>query len=1197
MGQIIITDDGKMRRNVYLWNIACFMIFLIITLPIYSASGYAATINSIDAYGSAGISGFRGLTDTTTINVSVLAAEDTSLGGNQVKILEDPTALFTCAVSDNTTGIYSCTKEYASMTVSSAVTVTQFTVQVFSDSGSAITIAQKGAITVDSVAPKVVSVNYAPQFGSSVVTASFTILDEACESATCAGLCSGISSMKFTVSGLSVGQNASFDSNCRQTGTINLTGLAVGGEVGKKRVCMELVDKMNQTSTTCSDVTIDMKMPEILGIGLYDINNKPVLFHNALPQTVKLKINITETSKLIDPLTGAEGYIRVNASSLSERPEHKPALENKALLCTDKGNNISECIFDGFYLALGSQKSASIDVWANDSQGNVLKTSRTLPLTFDNAPPVGTKIYSSYADDKGAYWIDKENNTIMMSVTEATSGMAKGQVFLDFSGFGPQKLYSGKLSGASTSLVYPNNCTGGSGGWTCNWHGISTNQASGTTLYLSPQAQSADDANNLFGSPLPRGALHVDIDPPKVDKELLNLSNITGIGSGHDPMTNLTSGDALEIHLFVKDLSGIKSAVANLSALIDDSSTAVAGSCSENQALDGVDERIYECTWSTGAIKNGYLNNLKIDFTFEDYAGHTGIYTWNNIEILAAENTAKQRWTITVPKDGISPSNGIDRLSWGLASQRIYYKLKFEKVSGVEAMTSIKFDPKECAGVGDWVNQDPESGEYTINRMGFATFKSSPDYDIMVIELNPGNVPEYYETNAKKQNVSVDKVYVNCSFTIQSIVKASKGGRALSLPEEVNVSFEIPVYNNPLGSNIGNIKDKIKEDEDYVSNGAWKFVYYTKLILSYARELCRFIETYISLMMMWAGLKDMWSAACNTEPAPPAKAGCGSATIAGKTVSGMALATNDFMGELYFFCGLFISCRLSKNAKAAMEGNCGTDTGNWCKVKKAWASVNGWWAELGSLNLKNALGKGPNLNEAGQVETNVIVPGTEKKDASGKVIPGTGQKTKEGVNVFSVDDFDPTRSMASSILSGCLPGLMVNLDKLRQIRCKRLLCYKIDVPGGVPMKDCDMRYSYEHCTFVRGQVMAAIPLLQYVEQVGQFLMSIIRQPLSFLIGFVLDKGCAWGLCGNPKFLGCKICITAQYALSLASIIADLAENTGARFSEVSFDMCEEALKEKPSYDNIEWPGTGKRTSAEDTSQSETAPKTTTPATA
>jgi hypothetical protein len=136
------------------------------------------------------------------------------------------------------------------------------------------------------------------------------------------------------------------------------------------------------------------------------------------------------------------------------------------------------------------------------------------------------------------------------------------------------------------------------------------------------------------------------------------------------------------------------------------------------------------------------------------------------------------------------------------------------------------------------------------------------------------------------------------------------------------------------------------------------------------------------------------------------------------------------------------------------------------------------------------------------------------------------------------------------------------------------LCWKLDVPNGRPLWQCDEQYSFESCTYFLGQVFAAIPLLQYFEQASGFVLQIIENPLSTLFSQALDKSCDLLACGNPLWWGCRLCKTAQYGMSLAAVGEDLIRNTGDRFKAAGFDLCDEALKPDPSYGNLKSPGQG-----------------------
>ncbi|MFH1064801.1 MAG: hypothetical protein V1729_06980, partial [Candidatus Woesearchaeota archaeon] len=627
-----------MDQRSYLHNIAMFMIFLIITMPIYASSAMAATINDIQVYGKYNINGYRGQTDTTIINVSATITEDSSIEPNQVKILEDPTKPFDCTLSDPITALFSCMAEYPENSLPPSAGTLKFTVQIYNDVGSQLGAPKQAKVTVDALPPKIHSdLKYTPK-SEGLVEASYHVEDIACEGSGCSGLCAGVGTVVFSSSGAILAANQSFNSVCEQRGVMNLTGLVVGGEVTTKQICIDVTDKFGQADTRCDEVELDTKPPEITGMALYMPDDTQITFTNGQPiGGAKLRINITENSGLYDSVTKEINKIHVNISGLSDRPEHEATYGSKSITCElVSGETIKyTCTALGLFLIVGTARTIPVKVYAQDVYENVLSETRSLDIRFDNSPPVATSIYSNFINDKGEFWVAEENNTILMDISESGSGMANANVFMDFTDFGPQR--SPTIEGQNRQgILHPNVCDPG---WICKWFWISTDKLSKTKLYLTPQGGSRDDAENPFATPYPSALIQVDVDPPNVSDDLRAISNITGFGEGHDPMLDLVGTDMIEVILFVKDHSGIKAAYANFSEMMDNAPQALAGDCIENQALTGLDERIFECKWSVGPIHEGYLGNYttpstapSIYFKFEDYTNHTGYHKWDNIE-------------------------------------------------------------------------------------------------------------------------------------------------------------------------------------------------------------------------------------------------------------------------------------------------------------------------------------------------------------------------------------------------------------------------------------------------------------------------------------------------------------------------------------------------------------------------------------
>ena len=132
-----------------------FMIFLILSLPINSASVFGAVIQPpVRVYGSSGEEGFRGLLDTTTIEIIATIPEDPEISAGQVKILEDPTAPVECELTSDSSKTYRCVREIPERYANRKNPIQRYTVQIFDDAGSPISSPVQGTAIVDANPPK-----------------------------------------------------------------------------------------------------------------------------------------------------------------------------------------------------------------------------------------------------------------------------------------------------------------------------------------------------------------------------------------------------------------------------------------------------------------------------------------------------------------------------------------------------------------------------------------------------------------------------------------------------------------------------------------------------------------------------------------------------------------------------------------------------------------------------------------------------------------------------------------------------------------------------------------------------------------------------------------------------------------------------------------------------------------------------------
>lgn len=105
-------------------------------------------------------------------------------------------------------------------------------------------------------------------------------------------------------------------------------------------------------------------------------------------------------------------------------------------------------------------------------------------------------------------------------------------------------------------------------------------------------------------------------------------------------------------------------------------------------------------------------------------------------------------------------------------------------------------------------------------------------------------------------------------------------------------------------------------------------------------------------------------------------------------------------------------------------------------------------------------------------------------------------------------------NMYTSLLGLCVPGIVFNIEKAREIHCRKIICYGREVPQGIATIDaCNQLYDLQMCEFYYG------PIFDFVgfgglATIGNMLKSFFASPLGFI------KVAEVIICG-------QLCLTSQ----------------------------------------------------------------------
>jgi len=303
-----------------------------------------------------------------------------------------------------------------------------------------------------------------------------------------------------------------------------------------------------------------------------------------------------------------------------------------------------------------------------------------------------------------------------------------------------------------------------------------------------------------------------------------------------------------------------------------------------------------------------------------------------------------------------------------------------------------------------------------------------------------------------------NKIKITCPLIVRSLKTNSTGKFVIPGSQTINVNTTFEFYNNPAGEAYKNLDSKI---ERALNNGFTSMEWLEELskILDYAKSICTIIQGIDNLLnsiFIFVGTLGGLGGVLQSSGYPP--------TVAAGNVLAVT-ASNTCTAEVKFE-GIYNTIRepLITICGIATCSSAGSDSIDW-----SWLGGGVPWCR----------GSGFNLGDWG------IKP---LKD-------------------MGASNLDIKNSLVLSAACLCLPGIIYNLEKLRQIYCFEAVCYHDMVKEqGYPVSFCNGQYNYMWCTFVLNEVFAGAPFVGLFNRMMDMAVSIISNPL-IAVGVVFGAVC------------------------------------------------------------------------------------------
>ena len=922
------------------------------------------------------------------------------------------------------------------------------------------------------------------------ITASISVRERAYDPAD-TNKCSGIKSIDYVLAGnvlKTVLVNQQPGVSCANSVFTESVPSASTNNI-EKSFCVVVTDNVGNVGEACQNIVVDKELPIPSNAVATTLQGTPINYVSSSTGSISAVIMFSLRERSLLS-------VRADASEFSSNQAQKDQMRNLVGSCSNIScNGDCSCTIPNVIVNLPQGGSPSLRVTATDTSGNVADVSIPVSIRVDNNAPIVSSLVAKQC--AGVNTLGSGVNTITATIQESESGIVGKKVYLDLSSLD-----------SAYSRVFPNSCAQSGSSWKCTWgpFAASSSVAHGSNIPISIVSPSQDDAGNFFAYST---NLFYDSENPVVIGSSLRAASNVAFGN---EITNFpTTGGTVQISLFVKDNTPVTIS-ADLSGISPiQRKNATCSTVAGNQT----------CVLSEIGPLFG-PQDTTIPITVTDCVGNSETINLP-ISISNLDTQSLDYFTYSVSQTGPA----IDKQVLSVIPQKAYFPLSSISLQG---STPIVQKITAC---------EPASA---LNYFEVSKISNSRMPDLIG---SPSTTP-YVRFNLDRQTDPPSPLAVTC--TVQTISRSFAG--SISQPELDNVSFSIAFANTRFGAIDDSVKNKAKEVRDSALVQG-KLIGDMEKIVSYARTACGIWNTYVTIMNIIAFIDAIMGAIGKTgfgAAAEKAFTALTQANAAGTVAAGKLIKP---------FCD-FVSCN-------SLAGGLISDG----KVAGAYTEFLNTWATLGSSLVDSATisnkyeperttqGQGqrgdaattpptvPTTAPATTTTTGTVTPPPAPTPA-GTPAPAPSKSTSTQLK------FDPKDSIIFSAASLCLPGILYNLQKARQIECTYVYCLENQVSKGVPTYYCEVLRASAWCKFVWGELFQVIPFARFIDGMLDLFKKAFTDPV-FIASLAISL-CAAKLSDGIIHSACILTQGVVQLVDAVKSIFDFFNNWSTAFQPTT-DMC------------------------------------------
>ncbi|MFC1774703.1 PDZ domain-containing protein [Nanoarchaeota archaeon] len=1123
--------EEKMRRYEL---ISIVMVLLVISMPVV----FSQQISVIQFSGADGVNDFAGRGDTLTIkaNVQIHGAPPDARARERVRLYTDSTSYVFFDSCIKQSGItYECILEDDTV-LQNVVGIKGLEIRLMDTDGNVIDKVSK-QIVIDSQDPVVKTFTIDPP-ATKGNTATFTYdAEDYAFSPGDTSQCSGIKEVQFISDGQVLSTDTGGAGECAKSNSFSHSFNVNGTQVYS--ICAQAVDFFGRTSDfRCQDFRIDNSGPKITDLAI--VSNQGFEFTHVTPGVIT-RANVAVFIQG-DNDDIVKDTVTIDLSKLN------PSLTGKRKVDRKFGD-----VFIWENVEITNPDNCEVTVSAIDDLGNPSTTTLTCELPIDSTSPLVKDIRTEIEDDEGVM-ILPTLGTVYVDVEDlddegnAGIGFQKGEVFLDASRLG------------LSAKIGPKNCTQSGELWTCVYDVQPKVHSGDFTIRVN--TESRDDLGNLVVGGREE-AIVFDAESPTI----IGITSAEVLHDGIRTKGVAVRGDTIEIRVRAKDFDTATAdfteiGLQELSAISCDvlDNVTMEKECFFSSSIEasGPYEADIYIMFSdlAGNIAETVTNVTILGLSEEERPNY-----WKVKEVVCSPKVV-DRYMSSITNYPVMCQIELDPLMTG-GAQKLPGVIIKNLVPGGPADAAglkvndivVEYDGQEIPGVREFLQMIGKTAGSTVdvkykrgNSTKIVQVKggsfgarvrannariSKPriitaDIEDWVHECT-GDLKGYVSSirmfnnglgvekpimsiRLKATDMRVEEMKFSCPVSIFSEVE----GLFTQFPELEDVDVSIRFYNQPMGDYANNIDDEVdkavERAEDFLS-----WMDDISMVLEWAEVLCDGWNMIVNIITTAGVVLDLLGVAEESlkslgqadEAFVVAK---GFENICNGQEQARKWVSDGQIGEIAdAVCG-WLECKyglLDIIDAADSSSSIGKDA-------RTFTTDN--WADFLSLNLAGTdrgllpggfsqvlKGKISNAmpSSAGTKDTD-STDGDKKDDDKDKGESATGDTPAQNPGLY----LNVKESLVYSVIIPplCIPGILYNLNKLRQIECRYALCMSSDVRNGMPVSVCQDAKHQAICQFVVGEIFNIIPIAPIISYYMQQLETLLSDPT--VLATVLI---AWGL--------------------------------------------------------------------------------------